>query len=97
MGRAYMQCELRHLSEGTKKDLRFRSDDTVERADLDTPRKMQVLYTDGGAVHVMDQTTFEQSEIPLATLGDSAKFIQVRVRTVEGSAHARTHARQLWL
>lgn len=41
MGRAYMQCELRHLTEGTKKDVRYRSDDTVERADLDTPKKVQ--------------------------------------------------------
>lgn len=76
MGRAFMQCELRHLTENTKKDVRYRSDDTVERADLDTPKKVQILYSDGTAVHVMDQATYEQSEIPLALLGDKAAYVQ---------------------
>jgi elongation factor P len=75
-GRAYMQCEVRHLTEGTKKDLRFRSDEPVERADLEPGRKVQVLYSDGASVHVMDQTTCEQAEIPLAALGEQAQYLQ---------------------
>ena len=72
-GRAYMQCEVRHLTEGTKKDLRFRSDEPVERADLDPGRKVQVLYSDGSAVHVMDVASCEQTEIPLQYLPEGTQ------------------------
>ena len=40
-----MQAELRHLTESIKKDVRFRSEDMVERADLETPAKVQVRGT----------------------------------------------------
>lgn len=75
-GRAYMQCEVRHLTESLKKDLRFRSDEPIERAELEPGKKVQVLYSDGSSVHVMDQGSYEQAEIPLPMLGEMAKYLQ---------------------
>lgn len=74
MGRAYVQCELRSL-QGVKKDLRFRSEDMVEKAVLDTPVKYTVLYTSGDTMSVMNADTFEQTELPLSLLGDKARYV----------------------
>lgn len=68
MGRAFMQLELRHVKTGMKKDVRMRTDEAVEKAAMDAQQKMQVLYWDQEAVTVMEPTTFEQMEIPLALL-----------------------------
>lgn len=75
-GRAYVQMELKHLTEGTKKDVRFRSEDMVETAALDSPARYSVLFWDSSAVTVMHPTTFEQSEIPIEVLGEvNARYL----------------------
>jgi elongation factor P len=74
-GRAFAQLELRHTKAGTKKDVRMRTDDLVEKAELDAQRRLQVLYSDTSTVTVMDPVTFEQSEIPLMHLGAGAPFV----------------------
>ena len=74
-GRAFAQLELRHTKAGTKKDVRMRTDDMVEKAELDEQRRLQVLYSDATTATVMDPVTFEQSEIPLTHLGAGAPFI----------------------
>jgi elongation factor P len=74
-GRAFAQLELRHTRAGTKKDLRMRTDDVVEKAELDPPRRLQVLYSDASAVSVMDPVTFEQIELPTSLLGAGAPFV----------------------
>lgn len=75
-GRAFAQLELRHTKAGTKKDVRMRTDDAVEKAELDAPRRLTVLYSDGASVAVMDPETFEQSELPRALFGAGAPFVQ---------------------
>lgn len=70
-GRAYVQAELKHLTEGTKKDVRFRSDEMVETAALDSPARYTVLFWDSSCVTVMHPTTFEQTEIPVDVLGEA--------------------------
>ena len=75
-GRAYVQTEFRHLTEGTKKELRLRSEDFVERIALTSPAKYQVLYVTGDHIAVMHEKTFEQVEIPVSLLGDRAHFLQ---------------------
>ena len=75
-GRAYIQTELRHLTEEVKKNTRLRSEDIVERAALSTPTKYQVLYVVGSQILAMHQTTFEQIEIPVSLLGNKAQFLQ---------------------
>lgn len=74
-GRPFAQLELRHSRSGTKKDVRMRSDDACEKAELESPTRLQVLYSDSTTVTLMHPTTFEQSELPLASLGEGAPFV----------------------
>ena len=78
-GRAYVQCELRGLTDaaaGIKRDVRFRSDELVETAALDSPARHTVLYRTRDALALMHETSYEQSELPLAALAaDKARFV----------------------
>lgn len=53
-----MKC----ISDGTKLNERFRSEDKVEKAHVE-PRQMQYLYSEGDAYIFMDNETFEQLSI----------------------------------
>ena len=61
-GGAYMQVEMKEIRSGTKKNVRFRSDETVERAQLEQ-RSSQFLYAEDSTLHFMDDETFEQIEV----------------------------------
>ena len=76
MGRAYKQATLRAVKSGLKKDVRFRVDEDVERVELDKPQALQVLYVEGDSLALMDPSSFEQVELPLALLGEQAPFVQ---------------------
>jgi len=73
-GRGFVQSRLRNIQSGTLIDHKFRSEDDVERAMLDS-RKMQFLYVDGSAYHFMDIESFEQSHLAEDTLGDRVNFL----------------------
>ena len=73
-GHGYVQTRLRNLRSGTLNDHKFRSDDSADRAMLDS-RKMQFLYADGDAYHFMDTDTYEQTHLSRETLGDSVNYL----------------------
>lgn len=75
-GRAYIQSELRSLAEGIKRDLRFRSDETLEKAELESPAWYTVLYASSGVLSLMNTSTYEQIELAVEELGDRARFVQ---------------------
>lgn len=87
-GRAFTQAELRNLKTGLKKDVRMRTDEALEKVMLDTPKKLQVLYFDKTNMTLMDPESFEQTEMPLAALGEQGKFVaegmDVRVESYQG-------------
>ena len=72
--RGFVQCRLRNVRSGTLMDHKFRSEDSVERATLDS-RRMQFLYADGDAYHFMDTETFEQIHLTRDTLGDAVQYL----------------------
>lgn len=75
-GGAYMQVEMKDIRSGTKKNVRFRSDETVERAQLEQ-RSSQFLYADGDTLHFMDNETYEQLEINKSIMDDiKFKFLK---------------------
>lgn len=74
-GGAYMQVELKNLTEGTKTNVRFRSAEQVERVFLEQ-RPYQYLYAEGDDVVFMDQDTFEQITLSREFVGDAAIFLQ---------------------
>ena len=61
-GGAFNQIELKSVIKGTKLNERFRSNETIEKAEVDE-KKFSFLYSDDNNCHFMDKTTFEQIEI----------------------------------
>ena len=72
--RGMVQCKLRNLKTGTQLENRFRSEDRVEKATLDT-HEMQYLYSDGSGNHFMNTETFDQVMLTDEVLGDTLSYI----------------------
>src|SRR3954453_2301972 len=70
-----MQVEMKNLIDGRKKNVRFRSAETVERVRLDT-KDFQYLYADGDSLVFMDKDTYEQVHLPRDLIGEPAAFLQ---------------------
>ncbi len=58
-GGAFVQLEMKCISDGAKLNERFRSEDKIEKAYVE-PRQMQYLYLDGEDYVFMDNDNFEQ-------------------------------------
>lgn len=86
-GGAFIQVEMRDLKSGNKTNERWRTADTVERL-LTEDKDFTYSYTDGENLVLLDPETFEQTQIPIALLGDQAPFLQdnmpVTVDLVDG-------------
>jgi len=74
-GGAFNQVELKSVIKGTKLNERFRSSETVEKAEVDE-KKFNFLYIDGKNCHFMDNKTFEQVEIPKSITGEQYKLLK---------------------
>lgn len=74
-GGAFAQVELKNLRDGRKLNERFRSEDKVESVDLEM-KEQQFLYEVDGMLVFMDNTTFEQIELPADLLGERRPFLQ---------------------
>lgn len=72
--RGMVQCKLRNLKTGNSLEHRFRSEDRVEKATMDT-QQMQYLYSDGGGHHFMNTETFEQMSLDDETLGEALGYL----------------------
>ena len=60
--RGFMQTKLKNLRTGVGTENKFRSEDRVEQATLET-RAMQYLYPDGDLYHFMDVENYEQISV----------------------------------
>ena len=74
-GGAFNQVELKSVLKGTKLNERFRSSETVEKAEL-KEKKFNFLYINGENCHFMDNETFEQVEIPKLVTGEQYKLLK---------------------
>lgn len=77
-GRAHTTytLELRDNETGTKNPTRMRPSDKVELIQIEIDQ-MQFLYADDHILHVMNPTTFEQIEIPIAAVSEELRpFLQ---------------------
>jgi len=72
--RGMVQTKLRNLKMGTNSEVRFRSEDEVEKVSLDA-RQMQYLYHDAQGYHFMDVETYEQVALSDEDLGDSMEYV----------------------
>mgnify|MGYP001479542502 FL=1 len=80
-GGAFNQVELKSVIKGTKLNERFRSSETVEKAELNE-KKFNFLYLDGDNCHFMDNETFEQVEIPKSIAGEQYKLLKENLEVV---------------
>ncbi len=76
--RAFVQVRLRNLQSGMSTDHRFSATEMVDEARLDT-KAMQVVYTDGNGVHVMDNDSYEQFTLDPELVGDDAAWMQAEL------------------
>jgi len=74
-GGAFNQVELKSVIKGTKLNERFRSSESVEKVEIDE-KKFNFLYLDDQKCHFMDNTTFEQIEIPKSILDQKYKLLK---------------------
>lgn len=79
--RAFYQAKMRNVRTGKLVEYRFRTDEEVEIARVETT-DYQYLYDDGEFFVVMDNATYDQFNIPKALFGDSARFLKEGMQVV---------------
>ena len=60
--RGFVQTKLRNLRQGTQTEVRFRSEDDVDRVTLEQ-QMMEYLYSADDVYHFMNAETFEQTAL----------------------------------
>jgi len=74
-GGAFNQVELKSITKGTKLNERFRSSETIEKAELEE-KKFNFLYLDDENCHFMDNKTFEQISISKSLTDEKYKLLK---------------------
>src|SRR5258706_6421084 len=73
--RAFYQAKMKNLKNGKQTENRFRSGESVEVVRVEY-RLMQYIYAEGEFAVVMDNQTYEQTHVPMAMFGNSARFLK---------------------
>ncbi len=73
--RAMVQAKLKDIMTGSGFEHRFRADDSIEKADMET-HELQFLYKSGDGYHFMNTENYDQLEMDEETLGDSGPWMQ---------------------
>jgi elongation factor P len=89
-GASVIQLEMREIRSGTKDNVRYRTQETLERVRLEQS-EFTYLYNDGADIYTfMDKETYEQVEVKKDVIGDQAKWLQdgmeVTIESFEGDA-----------
>ena len=74
-GGAFVRTKLKNARTGAVIERTYRGDEKLEQAILDK-REMQYLYKDGQDFVFMDNTSYEQTHVSPAALGDAQKFMK---------------------
>jgi len=87
-GGSFAQVEMRDLKTGTKTNERYRTQETVERVQLDE-KDIQFLFLEGDHATFMDTDTYEQIMVDRSLIGEPADFLKdnmmVTVQLYEGT------------
>ena len=73
-GGAFNQVEMKSVNKSTKLNERFRSSDTIEKANIEE-LKFSYLYKDENNYYFMDSKTFDQVEIKKELLSEKGNFL----------------------
>ena len=72
--RGFMQTKMKNLRNGVGTEYKFRSEDRVEQAVLDS-RQMQYLYAEGDLHTFMDTQNYEQMTLAAEDIGDLLSYL----------------------
>jgi elongation factor P len=88
--RGMVQTKLKSVKSGSIIEHRFRSEDRIDQAYLET-HEVEYLYYDASDYYFMNTETFEQFHLPADLLEDAIPFmipnIKLQVEFIEGRAH----------
>jgi len=73
-GGAYNQVELKNVTQGTKLNQRFRSDEAVDEIWLDK-KDFSFLFASGDTLTFMDTETYDQIELQADWVGDQVQYL----------------------
>jgi len=73
-GGAFVRTKIKNVVSGKTVDKTFNAGIKIETANVDR-REMQYLYRDGDDFVFMDQSSYDQMNIPAATVGSAADFM----------------------
>ncbi|TLM78890.1 MAG: elongation factor P [Actinobacteria bacterium] len=86
-GGAFVRTKLKELDTGKVVDVTFNAGEKVDDVRVEM-RRLQFLYSDGTALHFMDNDSYEQFELDAGFVGEAAKWIKegdtVEVLTADG-------------
>ena len=74
-GNALYECKMKNLIRGTTLTRTYKGGDTLDSADVEEIQ-CQYLYRQSDTFVFMDNTNFEQYEVPLDTMTDAYKFLK---------------------
>ena len=74
-GASVAQVEMRDVVSGTKNNVRFRTQETIERAEV-FELEFNYLFNDGENYTFMNNETFDQLVVPKDVIGEPAVFLQ---------------------
>lgn len=74
-GASVIQVEMRDIKFGNKDNVRYRTQETVEKVRLDQD-DYQYLFTEGDTCTFMHNTNYEQITVPKEIIGSPARFLQ---------------------
>jgi elongation factor P len=77
--RGLVQTKLRNMRLGTQTEVRFRSDDNVERVTLEQ-QDMEYLYESDDLYHFMNTETYDQTTLSGNDLGDAVNYLIPNLR-----------------
>jgi elongation factor P len=73
-GGAFVRTTLKNVRNGAVVERTFRAGEKMERAIIDK-KDMQLLYRDGDDYVLMDSSTYDQLNVPAATMGDASNYV----------------------
>ena len=79
--RGMVQAKLRNLKSGNSFEHRFRSEDRLEKADLEE-HEMEFLYASGEDYHFMNTATYEQVAVSREDLGEAVNYLTPNIKVM---------------
>ena len=74
-GGAFVRTKLKNVRNGAVVDRTYRADEKLDQAIIEK-REMQFLYKDGDEYVFMDNSTYDQSNLPAVVLGEAINFLK---------------------